>query len=112
MLFGKRVATPQVCLKVMPDAGTTIKFEPCLARKFAVFFTPAFTQSHTSTMDLFRRASAILGQQCLVQELDTAENAHALGTAAMVVDSLPSFSDLVRRLARVQRDRANGGSYR
>ena len=80
--------------------------------KVRCVFTPAFTQNHTSSMDLFRRASAILGQQCLVQELDTAENAHALGKAAMVVDSLPSFSDLVRRLARVQRDRANGGSYR
>ena len=80
--------------------------------KVRCVFTPAFTTSHTSTIELFRKAAAILGQQCLVRELDTADNAHALGTAAMVVDSLVTFCNFVRKLVRVQREHADGGSFR
>ena len=68
-------------------------------------FTPHFTATHTSTIDMFRRAAAILGPKCHVRELDDADNAHALGKSAMVVDSLMSFCNVVRALARVQREK-------
>ena len=83
-----------------------------LGSKVRRVFTPAFTRGHTSTIELFRKAAAKLGDKCLVRELDTADNAHALGTAAMVVDSLVTFGNFVRKLVLVQRERDDGGSFR
>jgi len=105
MLFGKRIGTATLCHELVPGAGTTIKFEPLLARKFALFFTPHFTENHNSTIDMFRRAAADLGPKCAVRELDDVDSAYALGKNAMVVDSLVSYCNFVRRLARVERDR-------
>ena len=68
-------------------------------------FTPHFTATHPSTIELFRRGAAILGSKCKVRELDDADNAHALGKSAMVVDSLMSFCHVVRALARVQKEK-------
>ena len=76
--------------------------------KVRCVFTPHFTESHTSTLDMFRSAAAILGPKCLVRELDDAESAYALGKNAMVVDSLVSFCNVARVLARVERE--SGGT--
>ena len=68
-------------------------------------FTPHFTATHPSTIELFRRGAAILGTKCKVRELDDADNARGLGKNAMIVDCLMSFSNLVRALARVQKEK-------
>ena len=49
--------------------------------------------------------AAILGTKCKVRELDDADNARGLGKNAMIVDCLMTFSNLVRELARVQKEK-------
>ena len=112
MLFGKRVATPAYCQAAKPGGGTSIKFQPLLKRKF-YFFTPRFKTKHDPTLtSYFRRAANALGAGCLVNELDTEENARRLGSQAMVVDTLEDFSNFVRKLVTAQRERAERGTFR
>jgi len=54
-----------------------------------------------------------LGDACRVEELDTEDNATALGpTKAMVIDSKVAFESVVKKLASVERERAERGTYR
>ena len=76
-----------------------------IGSKIRFVFTPHFTENHNSTIDMFRRAAATLGPKCAVRELDDVDSAYALGKNAMVVDSLVSYCNAVRRLARVVPDK-------
>ena len=112
VLYGKRVAAPSFCLASAAGGGTSIVFKPACLRKFAVFMTPRFQTSHVNCTAEFRRAAAGLGTRCQVTELDTEDNAKALGTQAMVVDSLADYSAFLKKLATVQRERGERGAFR
>ena len=113
MLFGKRVAVPMYCWSTLPGAGTSCCFRPCLTKKFGIFFTARFAANHSDTLNMFRQAARQLGAACKVDELDTEDNARALGTdGGMVVDGLNDFSTVVRKLASVAPQRTDRGTYR
>ena len=112
MLLGKRVATPLYCASASPGARVPIQFIPLLRKKFGVFFTAGFRAKHDSTLVMFRRAERTLGDKCCVKELETADNARALGRGGMVTDGLEDFSTFVRQHVSVARERSERGTYR
>ena len=64
-------------------------------------------------MQLFHKATRTLGEACHVEELDTESNAQALGASkAMVVSTSVDFSNLIRKLASVDRERGERGTFR
>ena len=114
MLFGKRVATAQYCSSATPPGGSSIRFKPALAsRAFKVFFDAGFKVQHRHSFQLFERAARAVGLACKVQEVDTERNAFELGPSkAMVVKSRVDFSNLIRALACVERERGERGTFR
>ena len=113
MLLGKRVATPSYCSSAAPGGGTSIRFLPALRKKFHVFFTAEFRASHPQLLNLFKKEARLLGEGRGTVELDTEANALALGPEkAMVVKSRVDFSNLVRKLATVARERGERGTFR
>ena len=62
---------------------------------------------------MFQRAARALGSACKVEEVDTERNALELGPSkAMVVKSRVDFSNLIRALACVERERGERGTFR
>ena len=91
-------------------------FDPIPARvaqEVPCVFTAEFRASHPQLLNLFKKEARLLGEGCGTVELDTEANALALGPEkAMVVKSRVDFSNLVRKLATVARERGERGTFR
>ena len=110
MMDGKRVATPEYFSSPVRVSGMSIRFQPMLRKQEHVFFTDSFKQTHGRTLALFARAAKHLGSACLLQTLVCAAAARAL--KAVVIDDKVQFSNFVRRLASIDRERGERGRYR
>ena len=114
ILEGKRVATPAYCSSTKPAGGTSILFQPALkGKQFKVFLTPHFQANHKYLTQRFRRWANELGKECRVEELETEDNAVALGPKkAMVINNNIHFSDFLRKVLSFQRQRGERGAFR
>ena len=112
MLFGKRIVNAAFCAQGKLGGGTSIKFQPMMARQFNIFLTPRFQAQHANATDFVRRARTALGTSCRVRELDTQENALQLGEKlAMIINDNKDFHKLVRKLVTLQREQGEQGKF-